>query len=276
MHTPVLLQEVIDGLNVHENGRYIDATVGEGGHAKIMLAKGAHVLAVDQDATQIEKLKQEVSSDKCVFTCANFANLEEAARQQGFMEVDGILFDLGISWRQLSESGKGLSFKGLKEPLDMRLSDSCEMTAADILNSYPEEKLYDMLARNSEDIRSKEIAASIVIQRKLYRFSKVRDLIHAIDKANGGREDHSYSRIFQALRIEVNAEFGNLEKGLAQAVRLLNQHGRIAVITFHSVEDRMVKRFIREGKYHQITKKVIAGDRQLSFERSAKLRVFSL
>lgn len=276
MHTPVLLQAVIDGLHPHENGRYIDATVGEGGHTRAMLERGGHVLAIDQDSTQIENLKAVFPTGKCTLACANFADLEETAHKYGFMEVDGILFDLGISWRQLAEAGKGLSYKALSEPLDMRLGETCEKTAADILNSSSDEELYAILAKNSEEIRSQVIATTLVAERKKRRFNKVGDLTRAIDKAIGSSQDSIYSRIFQALRVEVNQEFANLEKGLAQAVRLLNQKGLIAVITFHSVEDRMVKRFIREGHYRQVSKKVVAGDRQLSFERSAKLRIFGL
>lgn len=276
MHTPVLLQEVIDGLNIRQGGRYIDATVGEGGHTKAMLEKGAVVLGIDQDATQIDKLKTAIVSDKFSAVCANFAAIEEAAKSRGFENVDGILFDLGISWRQLSEAGKGLSYKALDEELDMRLSDSCELSAADIVNTFSEDNLYGMLAKNSEEIHSRDIAKTIVEERKYHKIKKVKDLLRSIDKALGEGSESSYGRVFQALRIEVNDEFGNLEKGLRQAVRLVSKEGRIAVITFHSVEDRMVKRFVREGHYRQISKKAIAGDRSLSFERSAKLRIFGI
>lgn len=276
MHTPVLLQEVIDGLDIRQGGRYIDATVGEGGHTRAMLGKGAFVLGIDQDAAQIEKLKTSISSDKFMAVCANFSSIEEVAKKQGFDKADGILFDLGISWRQLSEAGKGLSYKALDEELDMRLSTECEQSAADIVNTFSEDELYSVFAKNSEEIRSRDIARTIVEERKYHKIKKVKDLLRSIDKALGAASEWSYGRIFQALRIEVNDEFGSLEKGLEQAVRLIGPEGRIAVITFHSVEDRMVKRFIREGHYRQISKKAIAGDRALSFERSAKLRVFGI
>lgn len=276
MHTPVLLQEVIDGLDIRQGGRYIDATVGEGGHTRAMLGKGAFVLGIDQDAAQIEKLKTSISSDKFMAVCANFSSIEEVAKKQGFDKADGILFDLGISWRQLSEAGKGLSYKALDEELDMRLSTECEQSAADIVNTFSEDELYSVFAKNSEEIRSQDIARTIVEERKYHKIKKVKDLLRSIDKALGAASEWSYGRIFQALRIEVNDEFGSLEKGLEQAVRLISPEGRIAVITFHSVEDRMVKRFIREGHYRQISKKAIAGDRTLSFERSAKLRVFGI
>lgn len=276
MHTPVLLQEVIDGLDIRQGGRYIDATVGEGGHTRAMLGKGAFVLGIDQDAAQIEKLKTSISSDKFMAVCANFSSIEEVAKKQGFDKADGILFDLGISWRQLSEAGKGLSYKALDEELDMRLSTECEQSAADIVNTFSEDELYSVFAKNSEEIRSQDIARTIVEERKYHKIKKVKDLLRSIDKALGAASEWSYGRIFQALRIEVNDEFGSLEKGLEQAVRLIGPEGRIAVITFHSVEDRMVKRFIREGHYRQISKKAIAGDRALSFERSAKLRVFGI
>lgn len=276
MHTPVLLQEVIDGLDIRQGGRYIDATVGEGGHTRAMLGKGAFVLGIDQDAAQIEKLKTSISSDKFMAVCANFSSIEEVAKKQGFDKADGILFDLGISWRQLSEAGKGLSYKALDEELDMRLSTECEQSAADIVNTFSEDELYSVFAKNSEEIRSRDIARTIVEERKYHKIKKVKDLLRSIDKALGAASEWSYGRIFQALRIEVNDEFGSLEKGLEQAVRLISPEGRIAVITFHSVEDRMVKRFIREGHYRQISKKAIAGDRALSFERSAKLRVFGI
>lgn len=276
MHTPVLLQETIEGLRIIENGMYVDATVGEGGHTKAILEKGGRVLGIDRDARQIDRLKNELKTEKALFINGNFADIAEIVSQNKIGKVDGVLFDLGLSWEQLSNLGKGLSYRNEAEPLDMRLDAEGEITAEFILNTYSQEELYELLARNSEEVRALDIAKQIVSSRRAKRYKKVGDLKQTIEKITGPNTGKTNNRVFQALRIEVNNEFENLKRGLEGAVSILKPEGRIAVISFHSLEDRIVKQFVRGGKLQQISKKAIQGDRTLSFERPARLRIFSL
>lgn len=276
MHTPVLLQQTIDGLNIREGGLYIDATVGEGGHTRAMLEKGAKVLGFDRDIHQIEKLKEVIGNERLTLVHANFADMASVAPQYGFSKVDGIVFDLGLSWDQLKSLGRGLSYRNDGEPLDMRLDEEGELTAEYILNTYSDEDLYDLFARNSEEVKARDIAKSIVSYRKTKRYKTVGDLKRTIEKVMGPNTGKTNNRIFQALRIEVNNEFENLKQGLLGAVALLKPEGKAAIITFQSLEDRIVKQFIRGHKLNQISKKAIPGDRTLSFERPARLRFFSI
>lgn len=275
MHTPVLLQEVIEGLQVKSGGKYIDATVGEGGHTRAILEKGGQVLGLDRNQEQITQLKNSLKNERLILVNRNFSEIAQVVKENHFIPVDGILFDLGLSWRQLSELGRGLSYRGTSEPLDMRLDDDGELTAEYILNTYDQAQLYELIAGNSEEVRAADLAEVIVGYRKVKKYKTVGDLNRTIDKVMGPNAGKTYSRIYQALRIEVNDEFGNLTKGLEGALSIIGKEGRIAVISFHSLEDRRVKQFIRVHKLKMISKKAITGDRELSFERSAKLRIFS-
>ena len=275
MHTPVLLQKVLEGLQVKPEGRYVDATVGEGGHTSAILEKGGYVLGLDRNKEQIIALQKSMNHDHLTLVQGNFADIAKLVPAKDKGNIDGILFDLGLSWAQLKDLGRGLSYRNSDEPLDMRLDQSGELTAEYILNVYSEDELYEVFAKNSEEVKAREIAESIVNYRTTKRYKKVLDLNKTIDKVMGANAGKTYSRIYQALRIEVNEEFENLKKGLEGALSVLKPGGKIAVISFHSLEDRIVKNFIREKKLKQVTKKAIAGDRQLSFERSAHLRIFS-
>lgn len=276
MHTPVLLQKVMEGLQIKLEGKYIDATVGEGGHTRAILEKGGYVLGLDRNKEQIMALQKSMKNDHLTLKEGNFADIAELVPSQDKGNIDGVLFDLGLSWAQLKDLGRGFSYRNLEEPLDMRLDSEGELTAEYILNVYSEDELYEVFAKNSEEVKAKEIAESIVNYRTTKRYKKVHDLNKTIDKVMGANAGKTYSRIYQALRIEVNEEFENLKKGLEGALTVLKPGGKIAVISFHSLEDRIVKNFIREKKLKQVSKKAIAGDRQLSFERSAHLRIFSI
>ncbi len=175
--------------------------------------------------------------------------------------------------RQLKESGKGFSFKREREPLDMRINSDLKIKASDLINSLTQEKLYDLFATYSEELNSLGISQAIVNARTLKKIQTVGDLVTIINKVIGRYDEKVYQRIFQALRIAVNDEFSNLEKGLLGALHLIKKSGRIAVITFHSLEDRIVKQFIRRYKLKLLTKKPIISKRNLVFERSAKLRI---
>lgn len=277
MHTPVLLKEVIDHLNIKKRGLYIDATLGEGGYCLEILKNGGKVLAIDLDFQQISNFKSQIPNEKnLTLVQGNFGEIEKIAKEHQFFPVDGIVFDLGLSMRQLTDLGRGLSFKNDKEPLDMRLDIMEEKTAADYINTLSEQNLYDIFAKNSEEINSRAIAISIVRTRQVRRIKTVGDLVRIIDKTMGERDTQVLRRIFQALRIEVNHEFTNLKKGMDGAIKLIKNKGRILVITFHSLEDRIVKQFMRERNLRFITKKPVISHKSDRFERSAKLRVISL
>ncbi len=273
MHTPVLLQTVIDSLDIQPNGKYIDGTYGEGGYTKAIADKGGKVLAIDLDENQIEKgIKNKMKDVK--FAHGNFADIVNIAKKHHYEQADGIVFDLGLSMEQILRSGRGFSYKSLKEPLDMRIDKNSEKTAENIINTLSSNDLYNLFAKYSEEIYAQRIAEAIVRMRVKKRIRIVGDLINVIDYVLGERDTAVYRRIFQSLRIAVNSEFDNLNNGLQGAVKTVSKTGRIVVVTFHSLEDRIVKRFIKSNNLHEL-KKVVKGDSQKSFEKSAKLRVFS-
>ena len=274
MHTPVLLQQAIESLNIKKGGLYIDATFGEGGYSRAILERGGKVLGIDFDPKQISNFQFPISNLKLVE--GNFADIEKIAKDNNFFPVDGIVFDLGLSMAQITDSGKGFSYKKDDEPLDMRMNDSIEKKASDLINSLNAEDLYQILARNSEELRSKEIALEIVKSRQVKKINIVSDLIRIIDRIVGEKDNRVYRRIFQALRIEVNDEFDNLKKGLFGAVSILKKDGRIIVVSFHSLEDRIVKNFVKNNQFKFLEKKPIVNKFGPSYERGAKLRIITL
>ncbi|MFA6017508.1 MAG: 16S rRNA (cytosine(1402)-N(4))-methyltransferase RsmH [Patescibacteria group bacterium] len=272
MHTPVLLEQVIEALDIKKDGLYIDATFGEGGYSEAILNKRGKVLAVDLDEDQLKGSRvNELTGLK--FVQGNFGNIEKIAKENNFFPVDGVVFDLGLSMRQISQSGRGFSFKKLSEPLDMRMSIKTEMTAKYLLNHLSEQDLFDVFARNSEEINSQKIAREVIIKRQFKKLETVGDLIYCIDKAIGGQDNNAYKRIFQALRIQVNNEFENLKSGLIGAAKIIKDDGKIAVVTFHSLEDRIVKNFSKTDGIKLLNKKPVMNRRGRSFEKSAKLRL---
>lgn len=275
MHRPVLLNESIEALNIQKGGRYIDATVGEGGHFQAMIRKGALVLGLDRDKAHISKLKSDFKNEKNArFESVNFSQIAQIAQKKGFNPVLGVIFDLGLSNDQLQSRGLGLSYKKNDEPLDMRLDNSGDTTAQLLLAKLTEDQLYDVFAKNSEDLHSREIASAIVEARKRKPVSTVANLVNIIKKVVPDSPNGSIARIFQALRIEVNDELKNLESALKGVLTIVQPGGRVVVISFHSLEDRIVKQFIKKNSLKQLTKKVIkAGREHFTFERSAKLRV---
>ncbi len=271
MHRPVLLQQAIENLNIKPDGLYIDATFGEGGHTQEILKRGGRVLGIDIDVNQVQNSKFKTQNLKLVH--GNFKEIEKIAKENNFYPADGILIDLGLSMKQVNGSGRGFSYKNLNDTLDMRINLDQEKTAADIVNRLSEENLYDILASYSEDINSKEIAKEIVFSRKHQRIQNVKDILAIIDNVIGQKDEKTYRRVFQALRIATNDEFENLNCGLAGAVATLKKGGRLVVITFHSLEDRIVKNFVRKNNFFFVNKKVIKAGSGFHFERSAKMRV---
>ncbi len=255
IHKSVLLQEVIRLLDPKPGQVYIDATVGFGGHTEAILKKiGPYgkLLGLDQDigALNWSGANLQARYSNLTLEKANFSEVGKIAQEKGFMKANGILADIGVSSIQLDEPERGFSFKNTG-PLDMRMDQSREVTAADILARYSEQQLADILSRYGEERLSKTIAAKIVQRRKKNPFKEtvqlaelVRDIYHAKSIKIG--KIHPATKVFQALRIEVNDELGHLEKFLPQAVDLLVTKGRLAVITFHSLEDRIVKDFFQQ------------------------------
>ena len=249
MHIPVLLEETIEALDVQPGGRYIDCTVGGGGHAAAILehsSPGGQLLGIDADpkAVEIARARLEAYGDSILLVNENFANLQDICIKYGFFPVHGILFDLGLSSLQLNGDGRGFSFQQ-DAPLDMRLSPSQEVTAANIVNTYPEAELSHIIKTYGEERYSHQIARFIVQQRPI---TSTLHLTHIIEQAVRGRRGriHPATRTFQALRIAVNRELENLEAALRQAVDLLGIEGRLAVISYHSLEDRIVKQFMQQ------------------------------
>ncbi len=252
-HTPVLLDEVLETLKPLPGQRFIDGTLGAGGHTEAILnasTPGGQVLGLDADPAALSVARQRLApyADRVRLVKANFSQMADIARSHSFVPVDGILLDLGLSSMQLSNPKRGFSFQE-EGPLDMRYDPDNPTTAADLVNSLPQAELADLIYRFGEERRSRAIARAIVAARPLHT---TRELADVIARAVGGRREsriHPATRAFQALRIAVNNELDALSTTLPQAIKLLATGGRIAVIAFHSLEDRIVKNFFsRESK----------------------------
>ncbi|MFH0847194.1 MAG: 16S rRNA (cytosine(1402)-N(4))-methyltransferase RsmH [Chloroflexota bacterium] len=246
-HVPVLLEETIQALAVQPGGRYIDATLGGGGHAALILERsvpGGQLLGIDADPEAIKSARERLSpfGNSVLIINDNFANLEAICFKYDFLPVHGILFDLGLSSLQL-ESERGFSFQR-DAALDMRFSPTQRLTAADIVNRSPERELASLIRDYGEEPFSREIARHIVKKRPL---RTTLELTRVIEEAVRGRRGriHPATRTFQALRIAVNHELENLQTALEQAVDLLGFGGRLVVLSYHSLEDRIVKQFLR-------------------------------
>ncbi len=251
-HQPVLLTESIDLLNVHPGGVYVDCTIGEGGHASAILQQATPegtLLGIDQDSESLQRAQLRLKSYQEALTLmqGSYANLQELAAKGGVFQADGILMDLGLSSRQLETSGRGFSFQR-DEPLDMRYDPNGNFTAATVVNNYAVEELALIIRRYGEERRAWAIARAIVGRRPLH---STQDLANLVSAVHGRKREriHPATRTFQALRIEVNGELDNLEQGLKRAIKLLAPGGRLVVISYHSLEDRIVKStFATEAK----------------------------
>ena len=247
-HTPVLVAEVIKALNVQPGGRYIDGTVGGGGHAAAILEHsqpGGQLLGIDADpeAIKIARARLAVYAGSILLINESFVNLQAICYKHDFLPVHGILLDLGLSSFQLEAEGRGFSFQH-DAPLDMRFNPGQKLTAADIVDTYSETELARLIRTYGEESFSHQIARLIVRERPI---KSTLHLARLVEQAVGGRRGriHPATKTFQALRIAVNQELENLESALAQAVDLLGFEGRLVVISYHSLEDRIVKQFMR-------------------------------
>jgi 16S rRNA (cytosine1402-N4)-methyltransferase len=256
MHIPVLLNEVIKLLDPKENENFIDATLGEGGHTLALLQKtspAGKVLGIDLDPEilEIAHRKLHAFGERLILANNNFKNLEEIIADNKFKEISGIVFDLGMSSRDIDEAGRGFSF--LKdEPLLMNFGSDTMLTAEHIVNGWPESELEKIIRLYGEEKFSRQIARAIIARRIVKPIKTTFDLVEVIENAtpnfyHHGRI-HPATRTFQALRIAVNDELNSIQKGLEASLKILSSGAKIAVISFHSLEDRIVKNFFRDNK----------------------------
>jgi len=288
MHIPVLKKEVIDFLDIKENENFIDCTFGEGGHTTAILEKNkpeGKVLAIDQDILQIEKAKNQKENykDRLILINDNFSNLKKIVEKENFKNISGILLDLGMSSWHIDESQKGFSFQK-DEILDMRYNRAQEISAKEIINSWLESELEKIFKEYGEEDFSKNIAKKICDIRKEREIKTTFQLVEIIKKSVPNfyqhQKIHFATKIFQALRIATNKELESIQRVLPQALDILNKQGRIVVISFHSLEDKIVKNFFKEqekeGKVTVLTEKPVEAEdleiRENSRARSAKLR----
>jgi 16S rRNA (cytosine1402-N4)-methyltransferase len=290
-HEPVLLNESIEGLNIHGEGIYVDVTFGGGGHSREILKKmkGGKLIAFDQDKNSAENVWQD---EQLEFVNENFRHLKKILRLHNVKEVDGILADLGVSSRQFDDAARGFSVRGEAE-LDMRMNQDSALTARQIINTYAETELIRIFSQYGEVRNSKQLANHISQQRKQKPFSTTIDFIERISPVIRGNHERYLARVFQSLRIEVNDELAALSDLLEQSYIVLKKDGRLVVISFHSLEDRLVKYFMKTGNvkgeveknefgvtkkyFRPITKKPITpSEEEIKSNprsRSAKLRI---
>lgn len=294
-HIPALLNKTIELLKVKSGSNYIDATLGGGGHSSEIVNNGGNLLAIDRDPEAIEHCSSKIIEiykknlekypklNQPIFIWDNFLYIDKIAKDQGFEPVDGILFDLGVSSHQLESSDRGFSFNQ-EGPLDMRMDPRLSVTAEDLVNGLNQGELYELFTKLGEEKFSKKIAAAICLARGIKKIQTCDQLAQIILKSVPKRgtfdRTHPATRIFQALRIAVNDEINALKETLPKSVELLNKNGRLVVLSFHSLEDGIVKRFFldkqKQGVLKIITEKpIVPTDEESSINpraRSAKLR----
>lgn len=246
-HIPVLLHESIDGLNIHDEGIYVDVTFGGGGHSREILSRltaGSHLFGFDQDSDAENNV---VTDSRFTFIRSNFRYLSNWMRYYGITHIDGLLADLGVSSHHFDDENRGFSFR-FDAQLDMRMNKSASLSAADIINGYSEEALADIFYLYGELKNARRIAAAICKARQQAAICTTNDIMKATEMLfKREREKKELAKLFQALRIEVNHEMEALKEMLAAATRLLAPGGRLSIITYHSLEDRIVKNFIKSG-----------------------------
>ena len=286
MHIPVLQKEVIEYLSPKPNENFIDCTIDGGGHTAAILEKTSpkgRVLGIDADPEMLKNLEYRISNTefkkRLVLVNDNFANLKEIVKKVNLKSIQGILFDLGMSSWHLEESGRGFSFLR-KEPLDMRYNASNPLNAEKLLNYWSESEIERVLREYGEERFSQQIAREIVAVRKIKPIKNNLQLVEILKRAIPVRFHHQKlhfaTQAFQAIRIAVNDELNNLKKALPQALEILKPKGKLIVISFHSLEDRIVKNFLKESSIKILTKKpVVPTQKEIIINRrsrSAKLR----
>ncbi len=264
-HIPVLLQQSISGLNIHPSGVYVDATFGGGGHAKeiLKLLDKGQLIAFDQDE---EAQKNRLNSEYFLFVRSNFKFLKNFLRYHGYPKVDGILADLGVSSRHFDSAERGFSFR-MDSPLDMRMNQEAGITAADVVNKYEAGRLKQVFENYAQLHNANKITKAIVKARSKNKIKTSSELLEIVKELVPERKRNTFlAKIFQALRIEVNQEVEALKKLLEQARDCLHQGGRLVIISYHSIEDRLVKNFIKNGKFYGQAQKDIYGNVNVPFK----------
>lgn len=289
-HKPVLLKEVLEYLNIEPGKKYIDATLGGGGHTEEILREGGKVLGIDVDNDAIDftngRKDKIVNSQNLTLVRGNFREIEKIARLNSFDRVAGIIFDLGVSSFQIDSRDRGFSYQK-NSPLDMRMDRGLSVKAADLINVLTKGELNELFSKLGEEHNSRVISERIIRARGIKKIETTDDLIEAITSRKNKRVSaferaQILRKIFQALRIAVNDELNSLKEGLPGAVELLEREGRLAVISFHSLEDRIVKQtfedFSKKGRGLILTKKpIVPSVQETNVNRrgkSAKMRVF--
>lgn len=265
-HIPVLLHESVEALKIKPGGSYVDATFGGGGHSRHILnqldTKG-HLFSFDQDEDVLTNLITE--NEHFTFIHHNFRYLKRFLRLHGTKQVDGILADLGVSSHQLDSAARGFSYR-YNADLDMRMNQQGDTTAADLLNAYSTADLVQVFSQYGEVRNAKTLAAAITKDRKAKALKTIGDLLQIIDPLVRGNRLRYLSQVFQALRIEVNDEMGALKEFLQQALEVLRPGGRLVIISYHSIEDRLVKNFLRSGHFDGEVEKDFYGNIHRPFQ----------
>ena len=259
-HTPALLSETIEGLNIKPDGVYVDVTFGGGGHSREILShlgENGKLLGFDQDQ---DAIKNALNDPRFIFVRSNFKYMKNFLRYHNIEKVDGILADLGVSSHHFDEADRGFSFR-FDGALDMRMNTKSPLTAAVLLNTYTEEQLADVFYLYGELHNSRKIAKTIVNARTVTPFKNIFPFIEVLKPFFGReKEKKDMARVFQALRIEVNKEMEVLKSLLEQSLEVLNPEGRVVVLTYHSLEDRLVKNFFRSGNFEGTLEKDFFGN----------------
>jgi 16S rRNA (cytosine1402-N4)-methyltransferase len=266
-HKPVMLKECVEALNIDPEGTYVDVTFGGGGHSKEILKhlKGGKLVAFDQDE-DAKKEAEKIESRSLIFCQANFMYLKKYLKLNGVTKVKGILADLGISSHQIDSPERGFSTR-FDGPLDMRMDQNIKRSAADVLNTYPEAELHKLFGMYGE-LKNAKTAANLVAKQRVNKpFARTEDLKMALKSiAPRGKENKYFAQVFQALRIEVNEEMTALENFLHQCAEVIEPEGRLVIMSYHSLEDRMVKNFINKGKVYGEVEKDFYGNEIKPFE----------
>ena len=269
-HVPVLLKQSVEGLVVDPDGVYVDATFGGGGHSReivSLLSPKGHLYGFDQDADAMNNI---IPDDRFTFVYSNFRYMTNFMRWYGHERVTGILADLGVSWHHFDDSTRGFSFR-FEGPIDMRMNQKEGIKASDVLNDYPEERLAQLFWLYGELQNGRQIAQAIARARRNSRLDTVTQLLDAVRPVIGReREKKDTAKLFQALRMEVNHEVDALREMLTGAVGLLDKGGRLVVITYHSIEDRMVKNLMKSGNIEGDIKTDFYGNREVPLKAIGK------